>query len=412
MNKALAAVRHSAPIPSMQFSTVLLAALLALSGCKAKQGEADATKEIVIGASIPLSGALAGFGSYEQWGYQHAVAEVNAAGGITVDGSKRKVKLVLRDDKTDPNAVSANIDNLISSDKVDALLGSCTPPLVISGAIAAERNRTPFVSGCAPLVSFREAKKWTYAWDIFFDDAQLAETPFKALQDLGITTNKKVVILHDNSADGTVVGGQLWPKFAASYGYQVVDNIEFPVDTSNFDASIQRAKAAGADILLVDTVTPLAVSIRKQMAAAAYTPKVLVMEKGAEPAQFAEAVGPLADGVLVGGYWDPSFPYPGARELGETFAKETGRTVSQHIADSYTAAKVLLDAIAAAGSVDKEKVNAAIAKTDATYPVGPVKFGDNHAAPLDIVTTQWQGGKVVVVWPKDRATGSFLFPVP
>ncbi|MGC3980472.1 MAG: amino acid ABC transporter substrate-binding protein [Steroidobacteraceae bacterium] len=388
---------------------MLLAATLLASGCGSKQNTAQ---EIVIGASLPLSGALASFGSFQQWGYQHAVDEVNAAGGIAIDGVKHQVKLVLRDDKSDPNAVSANIDSLISADNSNALLGSCTPPLVIAGAIAAERNRTPFVSGCAPLVSFRAAKQWNFAWDIFFNDPQLAEAPFTALKDLNIETNRKVVILHDNSADGTVVGGQLWPELAGKYGYQVIDNIEFPIDTTNFDASLQRAKNSGADVLLVDTITPLMVSIRKQMAALAYTPKVVVMEKGAEPAQFAEAVGKLADGVLVGGYWDPSFPYTGARELGEAFKTQTGRTVSQHIADSYTAAKVLLDAIAAAGTLDKDKVNAAIGKTDKTYPVGPVKFGDNHGAALDMVTTQWQGGEVKVVWPKERATAELLFPVP
>lgn len=389
---------------------VLATAALSLAACKGR--EQAAPSEIVIGASLPLSGALASFGSFQKWGYEHAVAEVNAAGGITIEGVKRKVKLVLRDDKSDANGVSSNIDNLISSDKSDALLGSCTPPLVIAGAIAAERNRTPFVTGCAPLASFREAKQWTYAWALFFNDPELAEAPFKTMKDLGTVTNNKVAILHDNSADGATVGGQLWPKFATEYGYTVVENIEFPIDTTNFDASIQRAKASGADVLLVDTITPLTVSIRKQMAAVGYTPKVLVMEKGAEPAQFAEAVGKLADGVLVGGYWDPSFPYAGAKELGEAYVTETKGTVSQHIADSYTAAKVLLDAIAAAGSVDKEAVNAAIGKTDATYPVGPVKFGENHGAPLNIVTTQWQDGAVKVVWPKDRANAEFLFPVP
>lgn len=391
---------------------MLLAATALLAACKNQQEDSGTAPEIVIGASLPLSGALASFGSFQQWGYEHAVAEVNAAGGLTIDGVKRKVKLILRDDKSDPNVVSANIDNLISSDQSHALLGSCTPPLVIAGAIAAERNRTPFVSGCAPLVSFRAAKQWTYAWDIFFNDPQLAEAPFKALKELDIETNRKIVILHDNSADGTVVGGQLWPQYASTYGFQVVDRIEFPIDTTNFDASIQRAKNSGADVLLVDTITPLMVSIRKQMAALAYTPKVLVMEKGAEPAQFAEAVGKLADGVLVGGYWDPSFPYAGARELGEAYAQQTGRSVSQHIADSYTAAKVLLDAVAVAGTLDKEKVNAAIAQTDKTYPVGPVKFGENHGAALDMVATQWQKGQVKVVWPKERATAALLFPVP
>jgi len=35
----------------------------------------------VIGASIPLTGPLAGFGYFEKWGYQHAVNLANAAGG-------------------------------------------------------------------------------------------------------------------------------------------------------------------------------------------------------------------------------------------------------------------------------------------------------------------------------------------
>jgi branched-chain amino acid transport system substrate-binding protein len=209
-----------------------------------------------------------------------------------------------------------------------------------------------------------------------------------------------------------VVGGKLWPQMAARYGLQLVANVEFPTDTTDFGASVQQARDSGAQVLMVDAVTPQMVSIRKQLASAGYTPKVLVMEKGAEPTQFAEAVGNLADGVLVGGYWDPSFKYPGARELGAAFAKETGRTVSQHIADSYTAARVLLDAIAAAGSIEKAKVNAAIGATNQVYPVGPVKFSGNHFAALGIVELQWQGGATRVVWPLTAKSGELLFPVP
>ena len=392
----------------------LAAGALLLAACSPKT-DAPATSAggaIVIGVSIPLSGALASFGSFQKWGYEHAVAEVNAAGGITIDGVKRPVKLVVRDDKTDANVVASNIDTLMTADNANALLGSCTPPLVIAGALAAERHAVPFVSGCIPLVSFREAKNWTWAWGLFFNDPDLAESPFKALQDLGASTNKKVAILHDNSADGTVVGGTLWPQLAQKYGYAVAANLEFPTDTSDFSASVQQAKKSGADVVLVDTVTPQAVSIRKQLAAAGYTPKVLVMEKGAEPTQFAEALGELASGVMVGGYWDPSFPYEGAKALGDAYAKEAGGSVSQHIADSYTAARVLLDAIAAAGSLDKTKINEAIARTDRTYPVGPVKFAADHTSALPIVAMQWQGSRQNVVWPKDRATGSFILPVP
>jgi branched-chain amino acid transport system substrate-binding protein len=380
-------------------------------GCAGKSSSASGS-EIVIGASIPLSGPLAGFGSFQRWGYQHAVDEVNRAGGVKVGGDQRKVRLVLLDDKTDPNTTSANTDTLITRNKVTALLGSCTPALVNAGGVVADRNRVPMVTGCAPLEAFKSVKQWQYVWDVFFDEPDLAEAPFKTLQAAGVQTNQKVAIVHDNGPDGAVVGGQLWPKLAGQYGYTVASNQSFPVDNTQFNSLIENAKATGADVFLIDAVTPQAVTIRKQMASAGWTPKVIVAEKGAEPVQFSQALGNLGDGVIVGGYWDSSFPYPGASQLRRAFERETKQTYSQHIADSYAAAQVLLDAIGSAGSTDASKVNQAIGRTDKTYVVGPVKFDAQHTSKLPIAELQWQAGQTKVVWPTDRATGQLLFPIP
>lgn len=389
-------------------AAVALLVLLA-AGC-GKSGTSTGSSEIVIGASIPLSGPLAGFGSFQRWGYQHAVDLVNQAGGLQVGGSRRKVRLILLDDKTDPNTTSSNTDTLVSRNNVTALLGSCTPALVVAGAVVADRNRVPMVTGCAPLEAFKSVKRWQYVWDVFFDEPDLAEAPFKTLQAAGVKTNDKVAIVHDNGPDGAVVGGQLWPKLAAQYGYTVVSNQSFPVDNTQFNSLISNAKAAGADVFLIDAVTPQAVTIRKQMVSAGYNPQVIVAEKGAEPVQFAQALGSLADGVIVGGYWDSSFPYPGAAELRRAFEQETKQTYSQHIADSYAAARILLDAISGAGSTDAAKINDAIGRTDKTYEVGPVKFDDQHTSKLPIAELQWQGGQTRVVWPEQRKTGELLFP--
>ena len=371
-----------------------------------------AADEIVVGASIPLSGPLAGFGSFQQWGYKRAVDEVNKAGGIAVDGKKLNVRLILRDDRTDPNVTASNTETLISRDHVTAMLGSCTPVLVNAGALVAERHRVPIVTACDPLEAFKSVRKWNYAWDLFFHEPDLAAAPFRMLEDFKVETNKRVAILHDNGPDGQVVGGQIWPEIAQSMGYEVVQNSSYPVDNTQFTSLITEAKIKKVDIALVDAITPQAVAMRKQMASANFTPKVLVMEKGGEPVQFAQALGKLSDGVLVGGYWDPSFPYPGAADLAKAFEKETGQTSSQHIADSYAAAQVLLDAIAAAGSTDAEKINAAIAKTDKTYVVGPIKFDENHTSKLPIAEDQWRSGNTAVVWPNERATGKLIFPLP
>jgi branched-chain amino acid transport system substrate-binding protein len=392
-------------------SNLKAGALLALASI-AISATASKADEIVIGASLPLSGPLAGFGSFQQWGYKRAVDEVNRAGGISIGGTKQMVKLIIRDDKTDPNASASNIETLISRDHAVALLGSCTPALVNAGALVAERAKKPMVTGCDPLEVFKSVRKWNYVWDLFFSVPELAAAQYKALAEANVQTNKKIAFWHDNGPDGQAVGGHIWPALAKDFGYEVVQNAEFPVDNSQFTSIIGEAKSKGADVVLVDAITPQAIAIRKQMAAAGYTPKVINIEKGAEPVQFAEALGKLSDGVLVGGYWDPSFPYPGAADLAKAFESETKLSSSQHIADSYTAAQVLLDAIAAAGSTDPEKINEAIAKTDKTYVVGPIKFEADHTSKLPIVAVQWQGGKPVIVWPKSAKTGELLFPVP
>src|SRR3954453_12563630 len=129
---------------------------------------------VKIGASVPLSGELAGFGSFVKWGYQHAVDEVNANGGVTVDGKKKKVKLVLLDDKSDPNTVSNNTTRLITRDRVSAMLGSCTPALVNAGALVADRQRVPMVTGCNPLGGFTSVKKWQYVYALSFAEPELS----------------------------------------------------------------------------------------------------------------------------------------------------------------------------------------------------------------------------------------------
>jgi branched-chain amino acid transport system substrate-binding protein len=390
---------------------------LVLAGALAACGSSGTTSSssgdpIKIGASVPLSGPLASFGAFEKWGYQHAVDAVNAAGGITIDGTKRKVQLTVLDDETDPNRTVNNVTRLITSDKVDALLGSCTDSLVEPGALIADRQGTPMVTPCAATNTFGTTKKWTWAWDLFFNSEQLTETPFNTVDELGLQTNKKVAIIHSNGKNENVMGGEEWPKWAAKHGWEVVYNAAFPPDTSQFTSALSAAKASGADMLLTVFPPPAAIALRKQMASAAYAPKLLVIEEGGEPVQFATALGTLANGVMVGGYWDPSFPYPGAQTIRQAFEKETGQTFSQHIADTATAAQVLMDAMGRAGTLDKTKVNAEIAKTNATYVAGPIKFGDDHTSTLPMVEEQWQNGNSVVVAPKDRATATVIFPLP
>ena len=78
---------------------------------------------------------------------------------------------------------------------------------------------------------------------LFFDEADLAEAPFKTLTEAGVKTNRRVAILYDNGPDGQVVGGQLWPELAKRYGWTVVVSSSFPVDNTQFTSIIASAKS-------------------------------------------------------------------------------------------------------------------------------------------------------------------------
>lgn len=385
---------------------------LAISACAPR---VETPEEIVLGASIPQSGVLAAFGSYEEWGYNTAVEEANAEGGVYLSefDARVPVRLILYDDESRPEKVTENTERLILRDGIHALLGSATPPLVISGAVVADREGIPMVTGIAPIRAFLGAtEQWTWVWDIFFDELEMTEQQFLTMD--MVESNHKVALFTDNEQDGVVMGG-LWEEKAPQFGYEIVYRANFPVGTTEYGDLIRRAQEAEAEIIIAQMITPDAIALWRQMQALDYRPKAAFFEKGGEPVDWWAAHEGAAQGTMVAGYWHPAMGFPGAAELRDRFEQETGQTYSQHIADTYAAALVLLDAIERAGSLDPAAINAAIAETDATYVVGPVKFTEGagaHAAALPISMLQWQDGDLEVVYPADLATAELIYPLP
>ena len=65
--------------------------------------------EIVIGTHLSLSGVQAAVVIHQKWAYELAVKQINDKGGIYVKEYDQKlpVKLVIRDDESDPNKAAA-----------------------------------------------------------------------------------------------------------------------------------------------------------------------------------------------------------------------------------------------------------------------------------------------------------------
>src|SRR6478609_7358769 len=164
---------------------------------------------IVFGASLPLTGPLGVFGPVIQGAYEQAVADINKAGVVTVDGAQREVKLVIRDNKSDPTQVIATARSLVIDDNAAALLGSVTPPLTIPLSVVAEQEHIPALSSLTPTLAWLGANPagWKYAYDVHIDEVQQSAVNFEA-SDL-VPNNKRVALFTDTAEDGAAMGA-LW----------------------------------------------------------------------------------------------------------------------------------------------------------------------------------------------------------
>jgi branched-chain amino acid transport system substrate-binding protein len=72
----------------------------------------------------------------------------------------------------------------------------------------------------------------------------------------------------------------------------------------------------------------------------------------------------------------------------------------------------LAGALGRAGVADREKVRDAIAATDMTTVVGPVKFRPDGTGIIQSVFIQWINGAQELVWPKESATAALAYPAP
>ncbi|MGA2956591.1 MAG: ABC transporter substrate-binding protein, partial [Thermodesulfobacteriota bacterium] len=80
---------------------------------------AQAQDTMKIGVILPLTGSNAVIGQEEKRGIDMAIEKINAAGGAL----KKKVELIIEDNRGDPTVIVSAAEKLISRDKVVALTG-------------------------------------------------------------------------------------------------------------------------------------------------------------------------------------------------------------------------------------------------------------------------------------------------
>src|SRR5690606_18185295 len=115
----------------------------------------------------------------------------------------------------------------------------------------------------------------------------------------------------------------------------------------------------------------------------------------------------LSETVLTAGPWHGDRSQDAFHAFDDTCSKTYGHAPGEHEIEGYTAIYVLADALGRAKKLDRDSVRDALAATDMNTIFGPVKFEDfdgytnQNRAMTDL--SQWIGGKMITVYPKDAA---------
>lgn len=367
---------------------------------------AELPDTIQVGAVVPLTGANAGLGKQVQGGYELAVEQINAAGGVDINGTMVPIELTILDDESDPTKTVQQLENLNSAGVV-AYLGGAGSNLHAAGAPIAQKNQIPYL-GIAFAVMSPHQQGNQYLFSPFQKSNDQARTTFEIFDtfDPAVTN----IAIFKETTDWGKELDDLWTEEATNRG-MTVNTYEYAPGTTDFSSLILPAKDSGADALLALPTPPDGLALMKQIKELDWNPNAILMIRAPDPPTFGENLGADSDGVLLMPGWNPAVNFPGSAEMVAAYQEKYDAPAVALTGPAYACVQILADAISRAGVVERQAIRDAIAATDMDTVIGPVTFeADGTGNVVDIVN-QWQGGKQMLVWPLDQANAEIIYPL-
>ena len=372
---------------------------------------AFAQEPIRIGAINPYSGPVALYGDEVARGYQLAIDEANAKGGVI----GRKIELV-RGDASNPQQGIAAVEKL-SADKVDVFVGTYISAVSNAASDAALRYSKIYwdTNALAADLTARGLPNFVRSGPYA---ANFAEVSANAARDLlGPAIGKpikglKVWIESEDSIYGTSIA-KIQKELLEKEGAIIVGVGAHNFRAADLTDSVLRAKGAGPDIWINTGYVPDGNLLLRTMREQGFKPAAILLVGTGDTFETLESLGAeYLEGIAIVGYPRPdqteSYGPGAAAYLAAYKAKYQRDPIAPQSMTAYVGVQMLIEAIAAAGSVEMEKVRAAAAKLDKpakSYATGfgvkfDAQFQNTRAFPSVV---QWQSGKIVTVFPKEAA---------
>ncbi len=368
---------------------------------------------ITLGASVQETGGQANTGRYYANSYQLAVDTINAKGGVKVGDKTYTLALKLYDNQSDPSLAVRQYTQLVTSDKVNFLLGPFASNYVLDTSSVAEKYQVPMVEGGGASGQIF-SRGYKYIFGTLPAAGDYYASTIDMLGKLDPKPASAALVAADDSFDVSVAKGTR--DLLKKAGIDLTVDEKFADGNGEFSSILAVIKSKNPDVILWTGHETDALNFIRQMKSLDVNSKLYGLTVGVPTADFRKSLGNDANYAYGMTTWLPDEHltdqwFGNAAEFAKTYKAKFDADPDYHAASGAADVETYAVAIAKAGSLDPAKVRDAIASVSFNSLYANVKYGDNGQIVLPQVVIQIQDGKVVPVYTTDFLTKP-MYPTP
>ena len=300
----------------------------------------------------PLTGPLSFVGQDNRAGVLAAVREINRQGGVR----GRRINVTIFDDASNPSQGVVHMQRIASEDRYLAVIGSGFSSVGLAVAPIVAASRIPYISMASSAAQVTPAKPYYYMTTA--TSRLFAYSMAQQLRRLGI---RRVALMADNGGFGQE-GVRNVKELARAYGFEIVEEIIFPLTSTNFTAELTRVKNSNAQVLWLWNATTLAVTIAKEARQLGLSQRLVLTGGNASPLFLGPAC-PEANRALINTYIGPVARYVRRNHPSRAIALRVDRLLRKQGStfnyDGYTAIRMFREAMLR-GGFTRERINTAL----------------------------------------------------
>jgi len=367
-------------------------------------GAAAQSDTLKIGVVSALSGPGSEWGLAQDGAIKIAAAEVNEKGGLVVGGKSYKVEVISYDDQYKAALAVTAATRLIEQDKVKFIVGPMGSASTLAVKPLFEKNKVLAIIGAYSEKALDANTRYSFRGfptQVEFV-APIVEWLKKNKPEL-----KTVAELEPNDETGWFSQKLLKQNYEGA-GFTIVSSELFERSLKDFQPVLTRILATKPDIIELGTTPPgTAGLVIRQARELGFKGQFVKIGGPGAPQIVAAAGKEFAEGLLC--YAAADTTTKNFKDLEAKYAKVLKPPMNEFTVYFYDAARMMFDAIQAAGTVeDTDKVAAALEKAGPyTGLQGPIRwggmksYGTNHQILTPTFIGMIKNGEQVIIGRMD-----------